>query len=111
MPAGRHGHKMREINRRVDALLEKERERRQPPLPPPPPISEEHAALRKKIAEDMRALFNTEDPDGTDLLKRVDENPELATVAARLLGLVRKEEKLLAEHGVDYRPYDTYDLS
>jgi hypothetical protein len=90
MPAGRHGHKIREINRRVDALLEAERERRRPLTPPPPPISEEHAALRRKIEETARPLFNTEDPDGTDLLKRVDENPELATVAARVLGLVRK---------------------
>jgi hypothetical protein len=111
MPAGKHGHKMRELGRRIDAVLEKERERRRPLEPPPPPISEEHAALRKKVAEGMRVLFDTEDPDGTDLLKRVDENPELATVAARLLGLVRKEEKLLAEHGVDYRPYEAYDLS
>jgi hypothetical protein len=111
MPAGRHGHKMREFNRRVDALLEAERERRKPPPPPPPPISEEHAALRKEIAEALRALHDPEDPEYENLHERVVDNPELATAAARMLGLVRKEEKLLAEHGVDYRPYESYDLS
>ena len=108
MPAGRHGHKLREFNRRVDALLEAERERRQPP---PPPISEEHAALRRRIEEASKPLLDSEDPESTDLLKRVKEYPELASVAARVLQLMREEEKLLAEHGVDYRPYETYDLS
>jgi hypothetical protein len=51
MPAGRHGHKMRQYKRRIDALLEAERERRRPLSPPPPPINEEHAALRRRIVE------------------------------------------------------------
>jgi hypothetical protein len=49
VPSGRHGHKIREYKRRIDALLEAERERRKPPPPIPPPISEEHAAMRERI--------------------------------------------------------------
>jgi hypothetical protein len=111
MPGGRHGHKMRELQRRIDAVLEKERERRRPLEPPPPPISEEHAALRRRIAEAHRALLDPEDPQGPDLQKRIAENTELACDAALILSLMRKERALLAEHGVDHRPYETYDLS
>jgi hypothetical protein len=32
-------------------------------------------------------------------------------VGAGVLALMLKEKKLLAEHGVDHRPYETYDLS
>jgi hypothetical protein len=111
MHAGRHSHKLLEFQRRIDALLEKERERLRPPSPPPPPISEEHAALRKKIAEGLRALYDPEDPENESLAQRVAENLELANVAARVLDLMLKEQELLAEHGVDSRPYETYDLS
>ena len=111
MPAGRHGHKIREIQRRIDRVVEKERERRRPLTPPPPPISEEHAALRKRIAEGMRALRDPEDPENKNLPQRVAENLELLDVVREVHGLQHKEEKLLAEHGVDYRPYETYDLS
>ena len=48
MPAGSRGHKIREYKRRIDSMLEDERDRR---APPPPSISEEHAALRERIAE------------------------------------------------------------
>jgi hypothetical protein len=108
MPGGRHGHKMREFQRRIDAVLEKERERRRPLTPP---ISEEHAALRKEIAEGMRTLRDPEDPENTNLQQRVWENLDLLHVASEVLDLKLKEKKLLAEHGVDYRPYQTYDLS
>jgi hypothetical protein len=102
MPAGRHGHKIRKLKRRMDAVLEEERERQKPP---PPPISEEHAALRRQIEEVARTIFDPEDPEGTDLLKRVEENAELASVAAKVLMLMREEEELLAAHGVDWHPY------
>ena len=114
MPGGRHGHKMRELGRRIDAVLEKERERRRPLSPPPPPISEEHAALRKKIAEGMRALRDPEDPQtplNRNLAQRVAENLNLLDVVTEVWDLQDKEKKLLAEHGVDYRPYQVYDLS
>ena len=111
MPAGRHGHKIREFQRRIDAVLEKERERRRPLTPPPPPISEEHAALRKRIADGLRALRDPKDPENTNLQKRVWENLDLLHVASEVLDLKLKEKKLLAEHGVDYRPYEIYDLS
>jgi len=118
MPAGRHGHKMREYKRRIDALVEAERERRRPLSPPPPPISEEHAALRRRIAECYRTLLDPEDPEGTDPIERfeerfeerAEENPELDNVAAEYIGLVRKEVGLLAENGVDYGPYENYEL-
>jgi hypothetical protein len=124
MPAGRHGHKMREYKRRIDALLEAERERRRPLSPPPPPINEEHAALRRQIAEAYRTLFDIEDlkglldPEDPDLIEwfeetydeRVKENPELANLAASVLALMRKEVGLLAKNGVDHRSYEVYQL-
>ena len=115
MPAGRHSHKIREYKRRIDALLEVERERRRPLPPPPPPINEEHAALRRKIAELNRTLLDDpENPQGTDQMKRleerVDKDPELANVAAQLLALTLEERGLLAENGVEYRPYDVSQL-
>jgi hypothetical protein len=125
MPAGRHGHKMREYKRRIDALLEAQRERRRPLSPPPPPINEEHAALRRQIAEAYRTLFDDPegpegllDPEDPDLIEwfeetydeRVKENPELDNIAGDYIVLVRKEVELLAENGVDYRPYEVYQL-
>ena len=124
MPAGRHGHKIREYKRRIDALLEAERERRRPLSPPPPPINEEHAALRRQIAEAYRTLFDIEDPKGLldtedpDLFEwfeetydeRVKENPEIANIAETLLWLHGEEDELLTKNGVDYRPYEVYQL-
>jgi hypothetical protein len=124
MPAGRHGHKIREYKRRIDALLEAQRERRRPLIPPPPPINEEHAALRRRIAEAYRTLFDPEDPEGLldpedpDLIEwfeetydeRVKKNPELANILATLIRLQREEWSLLAKNGVDYRPYEVYQL-
>ena len=115
MPAGRHSHKIREYKRRIDALLEAERERRRPLPPPPPPINQEHAALRRQIADLHRILLDDpENPEGTDQVKsleeRVDEEAELAIVAARLLELQREEQGLLAKNSVDYRPYDVSQL-
>lgn len=106
MPAGRRGHKIREYQRRIDAVLERERERRRPLGPPPPPISEEHAALRERIAEAHRTVYPPEDPQGADLEKRIDEDYDIANVAAELISLMRREEDLLAKHGVDWQPYD-----
>jgi hypothetical protein len=118
MPAGRHSHKLRQYKRRIDALVEAERERRRPLSPPPAPISEEHAALRRRIAEAYRTLLDPEDPEGTDpverfeerLEERIEANPELSNVAAEYIALVRKEVGLLAENGVDYRPYESYQF-
>ena len=124
MPAGRHGHKIREYKRRIEALLEEEWERRKPLPPPPPPIDEEHAALRRRIAELYRTLFDPEakegllDPEDPDLIEwfeetydeRVKENPELANIARTLIRLQREEVELLAKDGVDYRPYEVYQL-
>ena len=124
MPAGRHGHKIREYKRRIDALLEAQRERRRPLSPPPPPINEEHAALRRRIAEACRTLFDPEGPEclfdleDPDLIEwfeeaydeRVKENPELDDILRTLVRLQREEDELLAKNGVDYRPYEIYQL-
>ena len=121
---GRHGHTIRRLRRRLDAVLEEERERRRPLSPPPPPINEEHAALRRQIAELYRILFAPEDPEGLvdpkdpDLIERfeetyderVKENPELADILRTLVRLQREEYTLLAKNGVDYRPYEVYQL-
>ncbi len=108
MPAGRRGHKIREYQRRIDAVLEKERERRKPP---PPPISEEHAALRKRIIDEWRAI----EWDYSTCAETWygDPLPTLETLdhTTKAMELMNEEKKLLAEHGVDYGPYETYDLS
>jgi hypothetical protein len=117
---GRHGPTIRRLRRRMDAVLETERERRRPLSPPPPSINEEHAALRRRMAELYRILFDPEDPEGLldtedpDLIERfeerLDENPELADIARTLVRLQREEWSLLAKNGVDYRPYEVYRL-
>jgi hypothetical protein len=122
---GRHGHTIRRLKRRLDAVLEKERERRRPLSPPPPPINEEHAALRRQIAELYRIFFDDPevpegllDPEDPNLWEgfeetldeRVEENPELADVLRTVVRLRREEDTLLAENGVDYRPYEVYRL-
>jgi hypothetical protein len=104
MPAGRRGHKIREYKRRIDSVLEDERGRR---ASIPPPISEEHSALRERIAAAYRALLDPEDPGGTDLAKRVMANPKLADVAVRVLEMMSEECKLLEAQGVDWRPYQS----
>ena len=103
-PGGRHGHKVRELKRRMDAVLEEERATREPP---PPPISEEHAAMRDRIERCMAELEG-QIPDGKDLDEAVVEDPDLAAPVAELLVLERKEQDFLADQGVDPRPYDRY---
>jgi hypothetical protein len=63
MSGGKHGHTIRRLRRRIDAVLEAERERHRPLPPPPPPINAEHAALRRQIAELYRILLD--DPEKT----------------------------------------------
>jgi hypothetical protein len=101
---GRHGHKIRRLRRRIDAVLEEERERRKPP---PPPISEEHAAMRERIARLWDTLYE-QIPEGTDLDEAMDQIPELAELARQSLRLARQERDFLASQGVDPRPYDRY---
>jgi hypothetical protein len=119
MSGGKHGHTIRRLRRRIDAVLEAERERNSPLPAPPPPINEEHAALRRQIAKLYRILFDDpEKPEGIDkwewfgerFNERVKENPELDNVEDEYIELVDKEVELLAEHGVDYSPYDNYEF-
>jgi hypothetical protein len=105
-PGGRHGHKVRELKRRIDAVLEEERAFREPS---PPPVSEEHAAMRERIERCLAALFDPDDPDGKDLDERIAENPDLANDTVDCLVLMQEEQGFLAELGVDPRPYDRYE--
>jgi hypothetical protein len=105
MSGGKHGHTIRRLRRRIDAVLEAERERHSPLPAPPPPINEEHAALRRQIAKLYWILFDDpEKPEGTDPI----EWSQLDNVEDEYIELVDKEVELLAEHGVDYSPYDNY---
>jgi hypothetical protein len=108
MPAGRHGHKMREYKRRIDALLEAERERRKPPPPIPPPISEEHAAIREHIERAWGAVVKLI-PEGTDYEEAMDQSEEIRDLTIDILELEREEVELLVSQGVDPRPYDRYE--
>jgi hypothetical protein len=105
-PGGRHGHKVRELKRRIDAVLEEERAAREPPPrePPPPPISAEHAAMRERI-ERAKAELEEQFPEGKDLGGAIDEKVKLANDAAVLAWLMRKEREFLAGQGVDPRPW------
>jgi len=107
MSAGRHGHKIREYKRRIDALFEAERERLKPPPPPPPPISEEHAAMRERIERAMGALHE-QIPEGSDLEEAMDQSEEIRDLTIDMLEMAREEVEFLASQGVDPRPYDRY---
>ena len=108
MPAGRHGHKIREYKRRIDALLEAEQERRKPPPPPPPPISEEHAAIRERIERAWGAVVK-QIPEGTDLEEALDQSEELRDLTIDISVLIDEERAFLVSQGVDPRPYDRHE--
>jgi hypothetical protein len=105
-PGGRHGHKVRELKRRIDAVLEEERERH---TPLPPPVSEEHAAIRERIELLWAEFIGPLDPESPDFRERLDEriakDPDIANVGARALEVAREEEEYLASLGVDPRPW------
>jgi hypothetical protein len=105
MPAGRRGHKIREFQRRIDALIDEHQELRRLP---PPPVSPEHAALRERIVEEDRKIewdYSVRDWRGLPFCTL-----ESAHHAFRALELVQEEQRLLAELGVDWRPYDNYPV-
>jgi hypothetical protein len=104
MPAGRHGHKIREYKRRIDAVLEVERERRRLL---PPPISEEHAEMRDRIQHRIGAALELV-PEGMDLEEALAQSDELANAGAQIIVLMREEQTFLASQGVDPRPYERY---
>jgi hypothetical protein len=105
MPAGKHGHKIREYKRRIDALLvEAERERRKPPPPPPPPISEEHAAMRERVERAWGAVVKLI-PEGTDYEEAMDQSEEIRDLTLDYFVMADEEVEFLASQGVDPRPY------
>ena len=131
-PGGRHGHKVRGLKRRIDAVLEEERAAQEPP---PPPISEEHAAIRERIerrgteiaamsrqfvhavaAHDPRLPEDASLDEAfqalTELAQRghgcselVENYAEIANDAAGLFVLMREEKEYLTGQGVDPRPW------
>jgi len=102
---GKHGHTIRRLRRRIDAVLEQEREHRKPP---PPPISPEHAAIPDRIERAMGVILK-QVPEGVDLEQAADQNPELANAGARILVLIREEQDWLASQGVGPRPFNRYE--
>ena len=97
---GRHGHTVRQLRRRIDEVLSEERKHREPT---PPPISEEHAALRRRIAETCAQIeLDYESLDGHG---RPMCTPEGAKTALLALELMFAEAEYLEHHGVDWRPY------
>jgi hypothetical protein len=108
MPAGRHGHKIREYKRRIDALLEAERERRKPPPPIPPPISEEHAAMRERIERAWGAVVKLI-PEGIDLEEAMDESERIRDLTIDVLMMEGEEVEFLASQDVDPRPYERHE--
>jgi hypothetical protein len=105
LPAGKHSHKIREYVRRIDALLEAERERRKPP---PPPISQEHAELRARIERAWAAVFE-QVPEGTDLEEALDQSEELRDLTLDISEMAREEVAFLVSEGVDPRPYERHE--
>ena len=108
MPAGRNGRKVREYKRRIDALLEAERERRKLPPPPPPPISEEHAAIRGRVERAWGAVVKLI-PEGIDLEEAMDESEEIRNRTIDILMMEDEEVEFLARQGVDPRPYECHE--
>jgi hypothetical protein len=105
-PGGRHSHKVRELKRRIDAVLEEERAAQEPP---PPPISAEHAALRERIVEEWRAIEWDYSHSADTWYGDPLPTPETLNHSVKAAVLMRQEKELLAEHGVDYRPYNRYE--
>jgi hypothetical protein len=81
-PGGRHGHKVRELKRRMDAVRAEERAAREPP---PAPVSAEHAALHHRIERSIAGLLDPDDPESTEIDKRIEEDPDLANIAVKCL--------------------------
>jgi hypothetical protein len=117
---GRHGHTIRRLRRRMDAVLEEDRIRRGPI---PSPISEEHAAMRERIERAWGAILTQAEQalEGKDLDEAVredaelafdeacKEDPEIGNECAKYIVLVREESAFLASQGVDPRPYQRHE--
>jgi hypothetical protein len=103
---GRHGHTLRQLRRRIDEVLEEGRERRRPI---PPPISEEHAALRERIIEELRAIEWDYSTAADTWYGDPLPTPETLHHSIEAMVLMRKEHEFLTDQGVDPRPYERYE--
>lgn len=102
MPAGKHRQKLRRIARRLEAVLEEEREKEQPT---PPPINEEHALLRKRMEEASKIVRDAENSEAFDPATGIIDSPDARRAAVRSIQLMYEEQKLLEAHGLDPGPY------
>jgi hypothetical protein len=100
MAGGRRRHTIRSYQRRIESVLSEERKRREPI---PPPISEEHAALRRHIAETCAEIEL--DPESRDAFGRPTCTLEGAVVALRAQDLMFEERDLLTRAGVNWHLY------
>jgi hypothetical protein len=103
VPAGRRGFKIREYQRRIDAVLEAHQRRQGSQAAPPPPISDQHVALRNRIVEACAGI--EVDPVAVDWSGDLLCTPETAHFAVLALGLMIEEQEMLVENDVDYRLY------
>ena len=108
MAAGKHSHKVRQYMRRIDALLEAERQRRKPPPPIPPPISNKHAAMRERIERAWGAAVKLI-PEGTDLEEAMDQSEEIRDLTLDILMMEGEEVEFLSSQGVDPRAYERHE--
>jgi hypothetical protein len=100
MAGGRRRHTIRSYQRRIERVLSEERRRR---APIPPPISEEHAELRRRIAEVCAEIEL--DPDSRDAFGRPMFTLEGAMTALRAQDLMFEERELLTRAGVNWHAY------
>lgn len=102
MPAGKHRQKLRRIARSLDAVLEEEREKEQPI---PPPINEEHALLRKRMEEASQIFCDAKHSEDTGPETEMIGTPEAIRAAVSFIEMTFKEQRLLADHGFDWRSW------
>ena len=100
MPAGRRRHKLREYQRRLDAILQEAEELQGPE---PPPISPEHAELRARIEEQMSLIEWLPPEDDRGISNCTVESLPHARLAMELL----IQEAELLETGKCTRPTPT----
>src|SRR5215211_4962044 len=100
MAGGRRRHTIRGYQRRIEEVLSEERKRRKPIQPP---ISEEHAELRRRIAEAYAEI--EVDPETRDYFGHPFCTPEGTRAALRALDLMFEERDLLVRNGIDWHIY------
>ena len=97
MAYGKREHSLHAFRRRLDQVLAAERElesRHRPRSARSTPRCESRSRCDS-------ALLDPEEPESTDVVKRVMDHPELASAAVRVLGMMLEEKDLLFRNEVD----------